>query len=72
MQVLRFLCFSVYFTTNIHETKGKQNIIAWAASWHTNKITVRTAKTQISLGIRPVWSESSLTAWIKLGFLATP
>ena len=30
--------------------------------WHdkTNKISVRPAKTQISLGIRPVWSESSL------------
>ena len=28
----------------------------------TNKMTVRTAKTQISLGSRPVWSESSLCA----------
>ena len=26
---------------------------------------------QISLGIRPVWSESSLSAWRKLGSLAT-
>ena len=26
----------------------------------TNKTNVRPAKTQISLGIRPVWSESSL------------
>ena len=26
----------------------------------TNKMSVRPAKTQISLGIRPVWSESSL------------
>ena len=34
--------------------------------WH-----VRPAKTQISLGIRPVWSESSLSAWRKLGSLAT-
>ena len=31
----------------------------------TNKITVRPAKTPISLGIRPVWSESSLcTQWV--------
>ena len=37
----------------------------------TNMVTVRPAKTQISLGIRPVWSESSLSAWIKLGSLAT-
>ena len=34
--------------------------------WH-----VRRAKTQISLGIRPVWSESLLSAWRKLGSLAT-
>ena len=34
-------------------------------------VTVRPAKTQISLGIRPVWSESSLSAWRKLGSLAT-
>ena len=31
----------------------------------TNKVSVRPAKTQISLGIRPVWSESSLCAqWV--------
>ena len=34
--------------------------------WH-----VRPSKTQISLGIRPVWSESLLSAWRKLGSLAT-
>ena len=37
----------------------------------TNKTSMRPAKTQISLGIRPVWSESSLSAWRKLGSLAT-
>ena len=37
----------------------------------TNKVSVRPAKTQISLGIRPAWSESSLSAWRKLGSLAT-
>ena len=31
----------------------------------TNNMTVRPAKTQISLGIRPVWSETSLCAhWV--------
>ena len=31
----------------------------------TNKMSVRPAKTQISLGIRPVWAESSLCAqWV--------
>ena len=37
----------------------------------TNKMSVRPAKTQISLGIRPVWSESSLAVGRKLGTLAT-
>ena len=37
----------------------------------TNKWHVRPAKTQISLGIRPVLSESSLSAWRQLGSLAT-
>ena len=32
---------------------------------------VRPAKTQISLGIRPVWLESSLSAWRILGSLTT-
>ena len=32
--------------------------------WH-----LRPGKTQISLGIRPVWSEFSLSAWRKLGSL---
>ena len=36
----------------------------------TIKVSVRPAKTQISLDIRPVWSESSLSAWRKLGSLA--
>ena len=37
-----------------------------STKWH-----VRPAKTQISLDTRPVWSESSLSAWRKLGSLAT-
>ena len=37
----------------------------------TNKMSVRSAKTQLSLGIRPVWSESLLSAWRNLGSLAT-
>ena len=37
----------------------------------TNKMTCAPSEIQISLGIRPVWSESSLSAWRKLQFLAT-
>ena len=36
-----------------------------------NKVSLRPAKTQISLGIRPVWPESPLSAWRNLGSLAT-
>ena len=34
-------------------------------------VAVRPAKTQVRLGIRPVWSESSLSAWRKVETLAT-
>ena len=37
-----------------------------ATKWH-----MRPAKTQISLGVHPVWSESSLSAWRNHGSLAT-
>ena len=37
----------------------------------TNNVAVRPAKTKISLDIHPVWSESSLSAWRKLGPLTT-
>ena len=43
----------------------------WAATWQNQQICVCPATTQISLGIRPVWSESSLSAWRNLGSLAT-
>ena len=36
-----------------------------------NKMTVHPAKTQISLGILPVWSESSLSAWRNFVSLAS-
>ena len=41
------------------------------ATWQNQQNECAPAKTQISLGIRPVWSESSLSAWRKLGSLAT-
>ena len=37
----------------------------------TNEVSVCPVKTQISLGICPVWSKSSLSAWRKLESLAT-
>ena len=46
---------------------------SWAISWQNQQtdMHVRSAKTQISLGVRPVWSESLLSAWRKVRFLAT-
>ena len=41
-------------------SSGKQ---IWATAWQKQQNDVRPAKTQISLDIRPVWSESSLH-WI--------
>ena len=43
-----------------------RRLVTKPTKWH-----VRPAKTQISLGIRPVRSESSLSAWRNLGSLAT-
>ena len=37
----------------------------------TNKVSMHPATTQISLGICPVWSESSFSTWRRLGSLAT-
>ena len=54
--------------------------IGFAMSWHNNDLSclmtkpskwLHPAKTQISLGISPVWSGSSLYAWRKFGSLAT-
>ena len=42
----------------------------WAATWQNQQNDVCPAKTQISLGIRPVWSEPSLSARRNLGSLA--
>ena len=42
--------------------------LIWTASWQNQQCGVRPTKTQISLGIRPVWSESSLCAqWVAEG-----
>ena len=38
----------------------------WATTWQNQQTDVCPAKTQICLGIRPVWSESLLSAWRKL------
>ena len=44
---------------------GEKDYDIWAAARQNQQNDVRPAKTQISLGIRPVWSESSLCAqWV--------
>ena len=48
---------SLLFPVNTHTYEPRHD--------KTNKVTVRPAKIQISLGIRPVWSESSLCVhWV--------
>ena len=61
---------------NSHCMLGKGFEPLWALSLSRSmtkptKWTVLPVKTQISLGICPVWSESSLCAWRNLGSLAT-
>ena len=48
-----------------HSTENMSRLMTKPTKW------LSPAKTQISLGIRPVWSESSLSAGRKLGSLAT-
>ena len=63
-------------TRHFFHKNGINNQSWWCRIWFitnepqhgkTNKVTVCPAKTQISLCICPVWSESSLSAWRKLG-----
>ena len=58
-------------TKGEHKRYDKNHDFYNSNLWHeprhdkTNKMSVRPAKTQISLGMRPVWSESSLCAhWV--------
>ena len=48
-------------------------IIIWASTWQNQQrdIIMCPAKTHLRLGICPVWSESSLSAWRNIGSLAT-
>ena len=62
---------SIYSASLPHNQPGKIDIINEPQLDKTNKMAVCLAKTQISLGIYPVWSESSLSAWRKLEPLAT-
>ena len=55
-----------HVTLEAIEKNIKSHIMTKPTKWH-----VRPTKTQISLGIRPVWSESLLSAWRNIGSLAT-
>ena len=59
---------------NMHMLYKRSKTSSWSDEPRhdkTSNISMRLAKTQISLDIRPVWSESSLSAWRNLGTLAT-
>ena len=59
-----FTCMQVNCISNWEHNKSRR--VTKPTKWH-----VRPAKTQISLGIRSVWPESSLSTWRKRGSLAT-
>ena len=55
-----------YVTSMVYWTNDMSHLMTKPTKWH-----VHPATTQVSLGIRSVWSESLLSAWRKLGSLAT-
>ena len=61
--------FSHYVHRSISSFQGVQSVLIWAAAWQNQKNDVCPVKIQVSLGIRPVWSEFLLSAWRNLGFL---
>ena len=63
------LVLIAFLLLGVSEISGVSDITGIYEPRHdkTNKMAVCPAKTQISLGTRPVWSESSLSAWRKLG-----
>ena len=67
-KLIKICTFNTSNDINRHSKRSENmsRLMTKPAKWH-----VRPAKTQISLGIRPVWSESSLSAWRKLESLAT-
>ena len=74
MYDLRFTSISfskknVIFSPNINDVEYM--VLHEPLHDKTNKMSVRPAKTQIIPDIRPIWSESSLSAWRKIGSLAT-
>ena len=48
----------------------KSLCLAQISAWQNKHIDLCAQQTQISLGIHPVWSESSLSAWRSFGSLA--
>ena len=66
MSVFCFFCSSLSYlfisTWSLSWEASRQDcsIVKWAASWQNEQNGVRPAKTQINLGIRPIWSESLL------------
>ena len=67
LKALEYTSFCTKNSTNdTSEQLPMSSLMTKPTRWH-----VRPAKTQISQGICPVWSESLLSTWRKLGSLAT-
>ena len=61
-----FILLVLSCSCSYHMFHNMSHVMTKPTKWN-----VSPAKTQISLGIRPAWSESSMSAWRKLGSLAT-
>ena len=70
MSLLVFLSYCCWWLTE-YTVSGFNEIYISRRMTKPTKWPVRPVTAQISLGICPVWSESSLSAWRKLGSLAT-
>ena len=69
---LQWLAESVFTESTLCNLTQWANFLTYKPLHDKNQqMTVCPAKTQISLGIRPVWSESLLSAWRKLRSLTT-
>ena len=66
-----FYWYGIIKTTWLYKSYIIDKKLKWATSWQNQQSGMCAQRRLISLGIHPVWSESSLSAWRKLGSLAT-
>ena len=68
--LLHCIKYFVYYLSQERTLSINQNKKSAGAKCFTARLHVRPAEIQISLCIRLIWSESTLSAWIRFGSLA--